>query len=97
MVYQILSICNVLGYHKEWLLDSVLDIACAHIEAGFHLIKLLIVVLFLWEILFLAKLLGLGPSKIKMFDGSIRTLRKIKHVLELRIINFFGKFGLWRL
>ena len=43
------------------------------------------------------KTVGIGSVKIKMFDGVIRTLTNVRHVLELKEkINFFGNIGfLW--
>jgi hypothetical protein len=65
MVDEVLSTCDVSHQHKHWLLDSGASIhMCLH-KNGSQLTILLMMVLFLWEMIFLVKLLELVASGLK--------------------------------
>ena len=40
-----------------------------------------------------SKLAGVGTIRVRMYDGIIRILSNVKHVLKLKKIDFFGLLG----
>jgi hypothetical protein len=65
MVDEVLSVCSISQYQEEWLLDfGASHHMCSH-RSWFSSYQSIDDMLFLWEMIFLVKLLGLGALRLR--------------------------------
>jgi hypothetical protein len=92
-----LSTCDVSHQHQHWLLDSrVFSHMCLHINWFSNYQSIDDGVIFMGNV-FSCKIVGVGRVRIRMHDGSVRTLTDVRHVPELRnnlislgVLDFVG-------
>ena len=80
MIDEVLSICSVSKYNEEWSLDSS---ASHHVCPNKYWFASYQIVNDSVSILgdnHSCKTVGVGSVKIKIFDGVIRTLTRVRHV-----------------
>jgi len=84
MIDEVLSICNILECHEEWLLDSgASHHMCPH-RSWFSSYQAIDGGIVLMGNNVSCRTIGVGSIKIRMFDGIVRTWMEVRHVPELK-------------
>ena len=96
MIDEVMFVCNVSDYNEEWIWDyGASHHICPHKYrfSSYQIVNDGIVIL---GDNHSCKTVGVGSVKIKMFDGVIRTLTDVRHVLELKKKKILWECGfLW--
>jgi hypothetical protein len=83
MVDEVLSTCDVSHQHQHWLLDSgASSHMCLHINWFSTYQSIDDGIVFMGND-FSCKIVGVGSVQIKMHDGTVRTLKDVRHVPEV--------------
>jgi hypothetical protein len=84
MTDEVLSTCNVSQHHQDWLIDSgASNHMCLHRNWFSTYQSIDDNVVFMGNDIS-CKIVGIGSIRVKMYDGTIRTLTDVRHVPELR-------------